>query len=93
MSLGEKILAGEFQQTGENLISVDKVCRLWDSRFAISSWRDAEFRIYAVRKNGKSYLFKLTISAAQAREIICKAGLTRIQSSFASGATYRQCAS
>jgi hypothetical protein len=89
MYLGKRILAGEFQAIGVNAVDVGVVCKIWDSRFAISSWNDTEFRIFAVRKNGKSYLFKLTISADQAREIISRLNLARIQSPFASGATYR----
>lgn len=91
MSLGSSILDGEFAPVGINKVNIDAVCKKWDDRFAISSWHDDEYRIFATRKGGKSYLFKITISNEQANEIISRLGLYCISHpTFVNAKTYRK---
>jgi hypothetical protein len=75
MSLGSSLVAGDFVDCGIVDVDIPTVCKKWDSRFSISSWHDRDFRLFAKRKNGKSYLFKFSISFDQAHEIITKLNL------------------
>ena len=91
MSLGTSLIEGDFASFGENRVKVDVVCKKWDSRFLISCWQDTEFRLIVCRKNGQSYLVKLTIPKDQALEIISRLSLPCVQSPiFTSGKTYKR---
>lgn len=78
-----------FFETGPCEVDCDKVVACWNDLLSISQWKE-EFRLIEQVEAGKEDCRKVTISKAQAQEIISKAGLLCIQSEvFVNAKTYR----
>lgn len=82
-----KKLIKEFNQTGNCIIDVEKVVKVWTDKFSISQYHD-EYRLI---KQGRGHdCAKVSISKEQAEILIDKLKLLRIQSvMLIHGRTYR----
>lgn len=80
MKTGSKYVK-EFNQTGNCLVDVDKICKDWNDKFIISTWNDDGVISYTLQILGKRSgvrVLKSQISEEQANEIISKLDLVHI---------------
>jgi len=79
----------KYNTTGPCEINLENLYKIWDNRFTISLWGDEKYTLVANRKNSSKYLLKCTISIEDAKAIIEKLRLVKIQSAtFNSGSTF-----
>ena len=83
-----------FNTIGECEVYVDKVVEKWNHLWVIYEWRGMDATTYRlvkfIRKDSQIRALKITISQAQAKEIIEQVGLTSENSLFRSSFTWRR---
>lgn len=96
MKKDKNYIVGEFQMTGPNNVNIDLLVKDWNYLWFISQWGNEpedvpNFRLIKyIRYDSPNVDFKSTISNEQAKELITKLGLVRVQSIFASGSSWRR---
>lgn len=84
----DSILAGEWKNTGEVAVNIDAAAKQWSHLWWVSEWRmDNTWRLVKyLRKDSPITVCKLSISPAQAKELIevlnLKCERTYLKSSF-----------
>lgn len=79
----------KYADTGDCEIDCDVVEKLWGKLWLLSQWKE-EFRLVKFcRKDSPNTGIKITISNAQANELISRLSLVSTQGAFPSGQTWR----
>ncbi len=84
------IIIGDFNHTGINTINVELVCEKWNHLWLVSQWKN-DFRLIKYRRiDSANTIIKVSISDIQAKEIINKLLLIKIQGVFKSGSSWKR---